>query len=71
MYLLVFDLTKPDTLKAIHDTWLPEIQHHTPGVPYVLVGMYKTARDNILENDHGTTDAVITPSQVRQQTNVA
>lgn len=71
MYLLVFDLTKPDTLKAIHDTWLPEIQHYTPGIPYVLVGISKTARDDILEKTHGAADAVITPSQVRQHTNVA
>ena len=36
--LLVFSLVSRASFENLESTWLPEVQHHCPGVPIVLVG---------------------------------
>jgi len=37
-FLLCFSLTSPTSLENVRTKWLPDIQHHAPGVPFILVG---------------------------------
>jgi GTPase SAR1 family protein len=33
----------PQSLENVETMWLPEVQHHCPGVPILLVGLQKDA----------------------------
>lgn len=37
-FLLAFDVTRPTSLQNAGTKWIPELEHHCPGVPIVLVG---------------------------------
>ena len=38
VFLLCFSITSPASLDNIRSKWHPEINHHAPGVPFILVG---------------------------------
>jgi len=38
VFLVMFSVTSPSSFANIKSKWIPEIQHHCPGVPFVLVG---------------------------------
>jgi Ras-related C3 botulinum toxin substrate 1 len=37
-FLVCFSLDSPASLENVRNKWYPEISHHAPGVPFVLVG---------------------------------
>lgn len=48
IFLVCFAIISPSSFENVKGKWFPEIQHHAPGVPIILVG---TKSD--LRNDHG------------------
>ena len=38
VFLLVFSIVSPASFDKISRKWYPEINHHAPGVPFLLVG---------------------------------
>ncbi len=38
IFLICFSVISPTSLENVGTKWFPEIQHHCPGVPFVLVG---------------------------------
>jgi small GTP-binding protein len=47
VFLLCFDVTKPQSLEGLRDEFAPEIKHHCPGTPWILVGLKSDLRDGI------------------------
>lgn len=45
-FLLFFSLVCPDSLENIKTKWVPEIQHHCPTTPFILVGSKLDLREN-------------------------
>jgi len=48
VFLICFSIISPHSFENVKSKWYPEIQHHAPGVPIILVG---TKAD--LRNDSG------------------
>ena len=38
VFLVCFSLDTPESFENIKNKWYPEIQHHAPGVPFIIVG---------------------------------
>jgi Ras-related C3 botulinum toxin substrate 1 len=38
LFLVCFSVNSPTTFENVKNKWLPELQHHAPGVPFILVG---------------------------------
>lgn len=38
VFLLCFAVSSPSSYENIRNKWYPEIKHHAPGVPFILVG---------------------------------
>lgn len=38
VFLVCFSIANNDSLQNVRSKWLPEISHHAPGVPHLLVG---------------------------------
>lgn len=55
VFLICFSLVLPTSFEHVKQKWYPEISHHCPGVPIILVGNKMDLRDE-LEDLH--------PSQV-------
>ena len=36
--LICFSIDSPDLFRNITDKWVPEVNHHCPNVPIILVG---------------------------------
>ena len=47
---MCFAVDLPDSLENIHKKWVPEVQHHCPNVPFLLI-----ATKTDLRNDSATT----------------
>jgi cell division control protein 42 len=45
--LVCFSVVKPASFKNIKDKWVPEILHHCPDTPFLLVGTQIDLRDKI------------------------
>jgi len=43
-FLVVFSITSRNSFNNIKAKWLPEIAHHAPGIPWILVGTKKDLR---------------------------
>nr|ABD65425.1 Rac [Suberites domuncula] len=46
VFLICFSLVNPNSFSNVGDKWHPEINHHAPGVPKILVGTKLDLRDN-------------------------
>lgn len=45
-FLMCFSIMNPNSFANIKSKWYPEISHHAPGVPIVLVGTQLDRRDD-------------------------
>ena len=46
VFLLCFSVVSPASFANVADKWAPEIEHHCPGVPKILVGTKLDLRDS-------------------------
>ena len=46
VFLLCFSVVNPKSFTNVADKWAPEIEHHCPGVPKILVGTKLDLRDS-------------------------
>ena len=46
LFLLCFSVDEPTSLKSIKERWYPELNHHCPGTPIILVGTKEDLRGN-------------------------
>ncbi|KAM8883110.1 cell division control protein 42 homolog isoform 1-T1 [Synchiropus picturatus] len=51
VFLICFSVVSPSSFENVREKWVPEISHHCPRTPYLLVGTQIDLRDdgNILE----------------------
>ena len=56
VFTLLFDVSRPQDLNDIENYWIPEIRHHCPTVPVVLVGSKIDLRggNDIISADQGS-----------------
>ena len=45
VFLICFSINSTTSFENIKNKWYPEIQHHAPGVPFILVGTKVDTRD--------------------------
>jgi len=45
VFLIVYSITSPSSLDNVKAKWWPELEHHCPGVPTILVGTKADLRD--------------------------
>ncbi|MCJ1244251.1 Rho GTPase [Trapelia coarctata] len=48
VFVLCFSVASRSSFESIQEKWFPEIWHHCPGVPWVLVGTKIDLRDEVL-----------------------
>ncbi|KAL5481558.1 hypothetical protein EMCRGX_G021748 [Ephydatia muelleri] len=53
VFLVCFSLVSPASFANVKEKWYPEVNHHCPGIPIVLVGTKSDLRD-----DHTTIEAL-------------
>ena len=46
VFLVIFSLDSPESFENVSERWLPEIAHHCPNTPYLLVGTKLDLRDD-------------------------
>lgn len=46
VFLICFSVISPASFDNVKTKWFPEIQHHAPGVPFILVGTKSDLRDD-------------------------
>ena len=46
VFLICFSLVSPASFENVKNKWFPEISHHAPGVPFILVGTKHDLRDD-------------------------
>jgi Ras-related C3 botulinum toxin substrate 1 len=65
VFLICFSLVNPNSFANVADKWSPEISHHAPGVPKILVGTKLDLRDNPaeLERLKGRNQRPVTATQ--------
>jgi small GTP-binding protein len=44
--ILAFSVVNPASFERIKDKWFPEIRHHCPGVPIILLGLKLDLRED-------------------------
>jgi Ras-related C3 botulinum toxin substrate 1 len=45
VFLVAFSLVSPTSLENVEAKWIPELKHHAPNVPIILVGTKLDLRD--------------------------
>lgn len=60
VFLICFSLDAPTSYENVRNKWYPEIQHHAPGVPFILVGTKLDLRN---ETKSGIESKFISKSQ--------
>lgn len=50
--LVCFSIEAPPSLDNVYDKWIPEIAHHCPGVPFLLVGLKTDLREDMTSIQH-------------------
>ena len=65
VFLLCFSVVNPNSFANVADKWAPEIEHHCPGVPKILVGTKLDLRDSEadIERLKAKNKSPITPQQ--------
>ena len=65
VFLLCFSVVNPNSFANVADKWAPEIEHHGPGVPKILVGAKLDLRDSETEIERlkEKDQSPITPQQ--------
>jgi len=46
VFLICFSIISPNSFENVKSKWWPEIQHHAPGVPLILVGTKSDMRND-------------------------
>ena len=46
VFLICFSIISPSSFENVKNKWFPEIQHHAPGVQFILVGTKLDLRDD-------------------------
>lgn len=46
MFLVCFSVTSPASFENVREKWFPEVHHHCPGVPCLIVGTQVDLRDD-------------------------
>mmetsp|Transcript_8455 Transcript_8455/g.14942 ORF Transcript_8455/g.14942 Transcript_8455/m.14942 type:complete len:150 (+) Transcript_8455:423-872(+) len=46
VFLICFSIIFPPSFENVSNKWVPEIQNHAPGVPFILVGTKLDLRDD-------------------------
>lgn len=46
IFLVCFSVVVPSSFENVRDKWVPEIRHHCPKTPFLLVGTQVDLRDN-------------------------
>lgn len=46
VFLVCFSVASPSSFENVKEKWIPEIKHHCPGVPFILVGTQSDLRDD-------------------------
>ena len=46
VFLICFSIISPQSFENVKSKWWPEIQHHAPGVPIILVGTKSDLRQD-------------------------
>ena len=46
IFLLCFSVISPQSFLNVREKWFPEIQHHTPDVPFIIVGTHVDFRED-------------------------
>ncbi|KAF0379025.1 Cell division control protein 42 [Gigaspora margarita] len=46
--LICFSVTSPASFENVKETWVPEVRHYCPGIPYLIVGTQIELRDDPL-----------------------
>ncbi|KAH8810183.1 P-loop containing nucleoside triphosphate hydrolase protein [Flagelloscypha sp. PMI_526] len=46
VFLVCFNVTSPASFENVKEKWFPEIHHHCPGVPFLIVGTQVDLRDD-------------------------
>uniref|UniRef100_A0A7S2MSH3 Uncharacterized protein n=1 Tax=Octactis speculum TaxID=3111310 RepID=A0A7S2MSH3_9STRA len=47
VFIVCFSITSMSSFENIEATWIPELRHHMPGVPVVIVGTKSDLRDDM------------------------
>lgn len=65
VFLICFSLVNPNSFANVADKWYPEISHHAPGVPKILVGTKLDLRENASEVEklRSRRQSPVTPQQ--------
>lgn len=61
IFLMCYSSVNPTSKENIRDTWLPEIQHHSPRTPFILV-----ATKTDLRSDSKFEDSIVTAKEGEQ-----
>ncbi|TPX36760.1 hypothetical protein SeMB42_g04981 [Synchytrium endobioticum] len=51
VFLVCFSVVSPASFENVREKWFPEVRHHCPGVPCLLVGTQMDLRDNEITLD--------------------
>lgn len=46
VFLVCFSVTSPASFENVREKWFPEVRHHCPGVPCLIVGTQVDLRDD-------------------------
>jgi small GTP-binding protein len=50
VFVICFSLVAPTSLENVKNLWVPEVKEHSPGTPYILVGLKSDLRDQFAQN---------------------
>jgi Ras-related C3 botulinum toxin substrate 1 len=69
VFLIFFSLVKPESFDNVKTKWYPEVSHHSPNTPIILVGTKLDLRDDkeTIEALRGKGKAPITFAQGQQR----
>ena len=65
VFLVCFSVTSPASFENVKEKWFPEVHHHCPGVPCLIVGTQIDLRDDpqVLEKLARQKQRPVTPDQ--------